>query len=370
MILKYDLQFFAKDGPGGEKTEPATQKKLKDARGEGEVARSKELGNSFILLALFLFLKIGIAYLGEHLLEMIPYFLNKIPDTTVIWNGNISTKVFSSLVSDGILKLIITIIPVFLIALVIALIAEIIQVQWTVSAKPLKPKFSKLNPLKGIKRIFSMNSIVELLKSVLKIGLILYVAYSTLSNMWGILLILYDVSLYEAISMIGKVTFDLGLKIAVIYFFLALADYIYQKWKFAKDMKMSKKEVKDEMKNSEGDPLIKGQIRQKMKEISRRRMMQKLPDADVVITNPTHYAVALKYDAEISDAPFVIAKGQDYLAQKIKKIAQENNIEIVENKPLARSLYANCEVGGIIPTELYQAVADVLAFVYKLKGKI
>ncbi len=370
MILKYNLQFFAKDGPGGEKTETATQKKLDDARKEGEVARSKELGNSFILLSLFLFLKIGISYLGEHLIETIPYFINKIPQLVVIWNGNITVKSFSDLISEGIIKLIITIIPVFLIGVVIATIAEIIQVKWTVSTKPLQPKFSKLNPLKGIKRMFSLNSLVELLKSILKIGLILYVVYSTLNDMWGILLIMYDVSLYNAIAMIGNITFDLGLKIAIIYFFLALADYIYQKWKFAKDMKMSKKEVKDEMKNSEGDPQIKGQIRQKMREASRRRMMQKLPDADVIITNPTHYAVALKYDVKISDAPFVIAKGQDFLAQRIKQIAKENEIEIVENKPLARSLYANCEVGDIIPNELYQAVADVLAFVYKLKGKI
>lgn len=370
MILKYNLQFFAEDGPGGEKTEPATSKKLDDARKEGQVAKSKELGNSFILLALFLFLKTSISYLGEHLLEVLPYFMNKIPSTVILWNGNITPKIFSDLVSEAIMKLIITVLPIFLLALVIALVAEIMQVKWTVSSKPLKPKFSKISPIKGFKRIFSMNSLVELVKSLLKLGIISYVVYSALKDSWRILLILYDLSFFNAITLIGKTTIDLGLKIAIIYLFLAVADYIYQRFKFAKDMKMSKKEVQDEMKNAEGDPQIKGQIRRRMQEASRRRMMQKLPTADVVITNPTHYAVALKYDAEISDAPFVIAKGQDFLAQKIKEIAKENEIEIVENKPLARALYTNCEIGGIIPSELYQAVADVLAFVYKLKGKV
>lgn len=370
MILEYNLQFFAQDGPGGEKTEPATAKKLDDARKEGQVARSKELGNSFMLIGLFLFLKIGISYISEHILEFISYFINKAPDVVKIWNGNITPKVFSDLISEGILKLVITILPLLLMAIVIALVAEIIQVGWMVTTKPLQPKFSKLNPLKGFKRIFSMNSLVELLKSLLKIGAIAYVVYSTLRDQWGLLLRLYEVSLAEAIGIVGKVTIDLGLKIAIIYFVVAVADYIYQRWKFSRDMRMTKKEVKDEMKSSEGDPQIKGQIRQRMREASRRRMMQDLPTADVVITNPTHYAVALKYDTNISEAPFVVAKGQDYLAQRIKEIAKENDIEIVENKPLARSLYANCEVGGVIPNELYQAVADVLAFVYKLKGKI
>ncbi|MDE5680529.1 MAG: EscU/YscU/HrcU family type III secretion system export apparatus switch protein, partial [Lachnospiraceae bacterium] len=163
---------------------------------------------------------------------------------------------------------------------------------------------------------------------------------------------------------------DLGMRIAMVYIVLAAADYIYQRFKFAKDMRMTKQEIKDEYKQQEGDPQVKGKIRQKMQEVSRRRMMQSLPQADVVITNPTHYAVAIKYDPEVLDAPIVIAKGEDYLAKKIKEIAKENNVEIVENKPLARMLYANVEVGQAVPPELYQAVAEVLAFVYHLQGKV
>lgn len=370
MIIEYNLQFFAKDGPGGEKTETATAKKLDDARKEGQVARSKELGNSFILIALFFFLKVGISYIGERLIEQMQYFFNIIPDLAVIWNGYVTPRTFSSLLTEAIIKMLLIVLPLFLVAVVIALVVEIIQVGWTISSKPLKPKFSKLNPLKGFKRILSMNSLVELLKSLLKIGAIVYVVYSTLNDQWGLLLRLYECSLSAAIGIVGTVTIDLGLKIAFIYFVVAVADYIYQRWKFSKDMKMTKKEVKDEMKNSEGDPQIKGQIRQRMREASRRRMMQDVPTADVIITNPTHYAVAIKYDADVSDAPFIIAKGQDYLAQRIKEVAKEHDVHIVENKPLARSLYANCEVGDVIPEELYQAAAEVLAFVYGLQGKL
>ncbi|MBQ3105384.1 MAG: EscU/YscU/HrcU family type III secretion system export apparatus switch protein, partial [Lachnospiraceae bacterium] len=167
-----------------------------------------------------------------------------------------------------------------------------------------------------------------------------------------------------------QVVTDLGIRIAAVYMILAFADFAYQKWKFNEDMKMTKQEVKEEYKNQEGDPQIKGKIRQKMREASMRRMMQALPQADVVITNPTHYAVAIQYDAEKYAAPVVLAKGQDYLAQKIKDVARENKIEIVENKPLARMLYTNVEVGELVPPELYQAVAEVLAFVYHLQGKV
>ena len=162
----------------------------------------------------------------------------------------------------------------------------------------------------------------------------------------------------------------MGIRVSVIYLLIGLSDYAYQKYKFSEDMKMTKQEVKDEYKDQEGDPQIKGKQKQRMREASQRRMMQKLPEADVVITNPTHYAVAIKYDPDEYEAPVVLAKGEDYLAQKIKDAAKEHHIEIVENKPLARMLYANVEVGELVPPELYQAVAEVLAFVYHLQGKV
>ena len=247
---------------------------------------------------------------------------------------------------------------------------DVIQVKWMVTSKPLMPKLSKISPISGFKRMFSLNAVVELIKSIAKIGIIGLVSYNYLKDKTEVIFILYDMPLMQAIALAGDMVTGLGIQIAVIYMILALADYIYQKVKFSRDMRMTKQELKEEYKQQEGDPQVKGRIRQKMREVSQRRMMQNLPQADVVITNPTHYAVAIQYDAEKAKAPVVLAKGEDYLAQKIKEVAREHNIEIVENKPLARMLYANVDIDQMVPPELYQAVAEVLAFVYKLKGKI
>ena len=194
--------------------------------------------------------------------------------------------------------------------------------------------------------------------------------YNYIKDKAEYLFFLYDMPLLQALRLVGDFVINLGIRISIVYIVIAVADFIYQKVKFKKDMMMTKQEVKDEYKQQEGDPQVKGKIRAKMREVSQRRMMQALPQADVVITNPTHYAVAIKYDPEQYDAPIVLAKGEDYLAQKIKEVAREHNVEIVENKPLARMLYANVDVGQLVPPELYQAVAEVLAFVYQLKGKI
>ncbi len=196
--------------------------------------------------------------------------------------------------------------------------------------------------------------------------IIIYIVKDALKDHWRLLLTLYDYSLLQAVALIGDIIIDLGLQISFVFLIIGCADYIYQKFKFRKDMRMTKQEVKDEFKNSEGDPQIKSKIRARMREASQRRMMQELPQADVVITNPTHLAAAIKYDKESSDAPILIAKGADYLAMKIKEVAKENKIEIVENKPLARMLYYNVELGAEIPPELYQMTAEVLAYVYGL----
>ncbi|MCR5153519.1 MAG: EscU/YscU/HrcU family type III secretion system export apparatus switch protein, partial [Lachnospiraceae bacterium] len=238
-----------------------------------------------------------------------------------------------------------------------------------VTGKPLQPKLSKLNPLKGFKKIISKDKIFELIKAAFKILIIFYVAYSTLKGEVDKLKILYNLTLMQSIKLITDIVINMGLKISFFYFILGLADFIYQKMKFKKDMRMTKQEVKDEYKNTEGNPQIKGRIKSKMREVSMRRMMQKLPEADVVITNPTHFACALKYDKEKSKAPVLIAKGADHLAQKIKDVAKEHNIPIVENKPLARMLYSNVDIDSEIPSELYKMTAEVLAYVYQLKGE-
>ena len=271
---------------------------------------------------------------------------------------------------NSIIRIIIICLPIYLTAFVVSFIVVLVQVKWKPSGKPLKPKFSKLNPISGFKKIFSKDKVFTLVVEIVKIILIAYISYDTLRKEWDTLIILYDISLFQAIALIGDIVLDLGIKISIIFFVVGIADFIYQKFKFKKDMRMTKQEIKDEFKQSEGDPQVKRRIRSRMMEVSQRRMMQQLPQADVVITNPTHLAAAIKYDREELGAPVLLAKGADYLALKIKELAKENNIEIVENKPLARMLYYNVEVGDEIPAELYQMTAEVLAYVYKLKGKI
>ncbi len=370
LLLKYNLQFFAKDGPGGEKTEEPTGKKLNDARKEGQVAKSKEIANAFGILALFIILKVYVGTIGTRFIESFHVVYGQIPELVKMYNGNLSVASLQVLLRSMMLRLLTIIAPVLLIGVMVAVICDIVQVKWRPTTKPIKPKFSKLSPVKGFARIFSPNSLVELLKSLLKLVVIGYVVYSYLKGRVGQIFLLYDITLNQAIGLIGEIAIDLGIRIAMVYMVIAFLDFWYQKWKFRQDMKMTKQEVKDEYKNQEGDPQVKAKQKQRMREASMRRMMSQLPEADVVITNPTHYAVAIKYDPEKYDAPYVLAKGEDYLAQKIKDVAREHEIEIVENKPLARMLYANVEIGGLIPPELYQAVAEVLAFVYHLKGKI
>lgn len=214
-----------------------------------------------------------------------------------------------------------------------------------------------------------MRTLVSLIKQVVILVVIFIVVYNKLKSRMSDIYMLYDIPLISAIMLLGDIIFDIGTVICVIYTIIGIADYVFEKRKFRKDMMMTKQEVKDEWKNTEGNPEVKNKIRQKMSEASRRRMMQAVPEADVVITNPTHFAVALKYEQNKGKAPVVVAKGEDYLAAKIKEAARENNIEIVENKPLARMLYYNVELDEEIPPELYQAVAEVLAFVYNIKNK-
>ena len=369
MLLEYNLQFFA-DGQGGEKTEPATEKKLSDARKEGQVAKSREIANGLGLLALFLVLKFWIGTLSEQLLEIFDFFYGKISETVVFWHGYMPGGDTNLMFREMLLRIIIILAPIMLIGMLVGFLSDVAQVGWQPTSKPMMPKFSKMDPISGFKRIFSVNSLVELIKSIAKIGLIVYICYSYLKDKWELLFLLYDMPLLQALQLAASVVTDLGIRVAAVYMVIAAADFIYQKVKFSVDMRMTKQEIKDEYKQQEGDPQIKGRIRQRMREASQRRMMQDLPRADVVITNPTHYAVAIKYDPEIAEAPIVLAKGEDYLAARIREIAKENKIEIVENKPLARMLYANVDVGQAVPPELYQAVAEVLAFVYHLQGKV
>lgn len=364
--MRYNLQYFAQDGPGGEKTEEPTAKKLSDARKEGQVAKSQELGSAAMLLGLFLSLKLFLGYMGNAFLDQFQFIYGNM-DKFI--NSGFDLNITTSLMQDGLLSILKISLPIFLFGVLISFVVNVFQVKWKPTAKPLKPKLNKFNPVSGFKKIFSKDKIFDFIKSVAKVGIISIVVYNKLKNEWIIVGKLYDMDLFPGVLYIGDLVLNIGMNISIVYMVLGLADYLYQKLKFKKDMRMTKQEIKDEFKQSEGDPQIKGRIRQKMREVSQRRMMQSIPEADVVITNPTHYACAIKYDKDVSDAPILLAKGADYLAQKIKDAAKENDIIIVENKPLARMLYFNVEIGDQIPQELYQMTAEVLAYVYGIKGK-
>ncbi len=369
LLISYNLQFFAEDANGAEKTEQPTAKKLDDARKEGQVAKSQEIATAFSLLAFFLILRFGYSFLATNFEGMFVRVYDDIPNVARTYDGFLPVAHISSILYHSFLRVLLICAPFFIVGFLIAFLSDFVQVGFKPTGKPLQPKLSKLNPISGMKKIFSTRKLFDLFKSILKLVVMAIVIITYFPGRTESLFLLYDMPLKQAIGLMGNFIIDLGIRIAAAYMVIAFADLIYQRRKFTKDMMMTKQEVKDEFKNSEGNPEIKGAQKRRMMQASRRRMMQQIPQADVVITNPTHYAVAIRYDADEADAPIVVAKGADYIAQRIKEIAKENSVEIVENKPLTRMLYANVEVGEMVPPELYKAVAEVLAYVYHLKGK-
>ena len=361
LVLAYNLQFFAKDGPGGEKTEPATSKKLDDVRKEGQVAKSKELISAVSLLALFVLIKVYIGIVGEKLLKVFQDFYNTFDKIISSSATGLPMNLSLEAVKQMLISIVLIAAPFLIVAVIIAFLLNVLQQKWMVTAKPLQPKASKISPLSGFKRIFSVKQLVELLKAIAMMAVIGIVAYQPIKDKLPLILTFYNIPLYTAIAAVGNILVDMGIRVSAVFLIIGFADLIFQRHKFKTDNMMTKQEVKDEFKNSEGDPQVKGQVKRRMMEISRRRMMEALPEADVVITNPTHFAVALKYEPNSGKAPVVIAKGADYLAFQIKDKAKEYHIEIVENKPLARILYHNVDIGMEIPPELYQVVAEILA---------
>ena len=362
--IKYDLQFFADEG--ADKTEEPTAKKIEDSRKEGQVAKSKELSSALTLLALFICLRFSIGFLGDRFIGAFSVW-NRMSELV---RGTFDFVAAGRIFIEFLVYVLVTILPFIVVAVVIAFIGQKVQFTWKVTTKPMEPKLSKFNPINGFKRMFSAKAFIELGVSILKIVVFMAVSISVIKDYIGAIITCYDRTIYESLQILYEAVLDLGTKISAVYLVIGIADLFYQKWKHKKDLRMTKQEVKDEYKNQEGDPKVKSQQRARMQQASRRRMMESIPEADVVITNPTHYAVALKYDNTVSQAPVVTAKGADYLAQKIKEIAKENDVEIVENKPLARMLYANVDLGNEIPVELYESVAEVLGYVYRIKNKV
>ncbi len=361
-LIPYNLHFFDE----GEKTEQATQRKKEKAREEGQVAKSQEVGTAILLVGVFSGLKVFSGGMFENMLSIYRYSFSLLTEFDNYFNETFITGLIAYMFSQ--ILLIST--PILAIALGLGIFSNVIQVGWHPTSKPLMPKFSKLDPIKGFKRIFSMRALVDLVKALAKFIVICIAIYIMVKDEIQIIPQLPRMELLEGVQYVGNLIVSLGLNIGILFVFIALADYIYNRYKHGKDLRMSKQEVKEEYKQVEGNPLIKGKIRQRMREASMRRMMQEVPKADVIITNPTHYAVALKYDKDKGEAPIVIAKGVDFLAKKIKEKAKENKVEIFEDVQLARTLYATVDIGKEIPPELYQAVAEVLAFVYKLRNRL
>lgn len=360
--IRVDLQFFA----DGQKTEKATPKRRRDAREKGQVLQSREISSALILLFVFLTLKV----LGNHIYNQIASLFNLCMNGLSMDFDAGSINEILRLMGLVVLQLLKIVGPLFAVALVVGVGTSFAQVGSLFTIEPLKPKFSKLNPINGIKRVFSLRGLTELIKAILKITAIGIVAWKSIEAEGNNIAKLMNLDLVSIVGYITSTAINVAIKICMCMVAIAVLDFGYQWWQYEKDLKMTKQEIKQEYKETEGNPETKQRIRSKQREVSARRMLSEVPKADVVITNPTHFAVAISYDSAKAPAPIVVAKGQDYLAQRIKEVAKENNVELVENKPLAQELYKNVEVGQQVPPELYQAVAEILAFVYNLKGKI
>ena len=346
---------------GKEKTEQPTGKKLDDARNKGQVARSREVNSLAVFGTGFIMLYLFQGFIGSRL----KYFTISIFDSLDTFPNRIS--LISNFATDWYLFFTITLAPIMIGLIIIIFASNVGQVGIKLSPEALSFKFDKLNVFKGIKNLFSTRSLVELVKSMFKLLLTGGFTYYILEDLIASASALESFSVSEILAFMLDSAFALIWKIGLVYLAIAAADFAWEKYKFKKDMMMTKEEVKEEWKQTEGDPHTKSRIKKLMYEASKHRMMKDLPTADVVITNPTHYAVAIKYDMQKDAAPSVIAKGVDELAMRIKEVAREHNIPIQENRELARALYKMCDIGDKIPATLFKSVAQILAYVYNLK---
>lgn len=361
--LIIDLQWFASAEEEG-RTEEPSEHKLRKAREEGRVAKSTEVNGALVLLLPVIAIIILAPWIFNSCVEIIKFYFDRCVS---------SELTDSALVAAFYNYFIKLVLPIGLTAMVAGVIGNIVQTKgFLFSTKPIEPKFSKILPKFGQylkKTIFSMEGAFNVFKSLFKVVILFVASYIIISSDLETLLSMMDVSLWSGICYIAKMAAKILLVAAVVFLGVAIPDYFVQKKQFMESMKMTKQEVKQEYKDMEGDPLVKSRLRQQMRNLLYQNLPKAVSEADVVITNPTHYAVAVKYDKDVMQAPIVNAKGADEIAMRIKSLAKENNVEIVENKLLARELYTKVEIGDIIPEEYLQAMAIILAKVYKLKGK-
>ncbi|WP_138414806.1 flagellar biosynthesis protein FlhB [Aquibacillus sediminis] len=359
MYLQLDLQFFA-----GEKTEKATPKKRQDSRKKGQVAKSQDVNTAILLFFVFiLFIVIG-GYLKDNFTAIYQKFF------TEYINWDVTEDSVHQVFVENTFAVAKVVAPIMAIAIVAGLASNFLQIGFLFTTEPLKMKLNKIDPIQGAKRIFSARALVELVKSLLKIAVVGTITFSILWMRKDQMFMLGGKDINGSLAFFGETTILMGIASAIALLIISVIDYTYQRYDFEKNIRMSKNDIKDEHKNIEGDPQIKGKIKEKQRQIAMRRMMSEIPDADVVITNPTHYAIAIKYDEQKADAPYVVAKGVDYVAFRIREIAKANEVMLVENRPLARALYDGVEIGQVIGEEYFQAVAEILAYVYQLEKKL
>lgn len=348
--------------PAGEKTEEPTPHRLREARERGQVAKSREITVAFVLLlSYFLFRYLG-EYMWKNLVEMAQSIFVQIP----------SIKEFSPAFAGyvlllGLQGLAFVVLPIFGIVFLAAFLAEALQTGFVFSTDPLTPRLERISPWEGFKRMFSLQGLVELVKSILKIVIVFYIAWLAAKEDLPYIVILLDAEPWDAIVLGGSIAYKIAIRVGIFYIIVAALDYLYRRWEYMRNLRMTRQEVKEEYKRLEGDPLVKQRMRDLQRQIAYQRMMAAVPQADVVVTNPTEIAVALRYELPKMKAPVVLAKGERKIAEEIRRIAELHEIPIVQNEPLARSIYRSTKINQEIPRELYQAIAEILAYVYKIK---
>lgn len=348
-------------GNDQDKTEKATPKKRDDARKKGQVAQSREIPSVAVLLsALTVFLFVG-AWMFDHLGNVTQMVL------TNLYQENFCIETAHMFLWEIFQRLFMILAPLLSVVIIAGILSNISQTGFLLTGETLTPKFNKLNPISGIKRLFSMRAMVEVVKALVKVGIIGTMAYVMLRKDMDEIPALVSVSVPDILTFMGHAALKLGYYTCIVLILLAAIDVFFQRWQHERDLRMTKQEVKDEHKQKEGDPQVRSRIRAVQREMAMRRMMDAVPDATVVITNPTHLAVALKFERDMP-APQVVAKGAGLVAQRIKAVAGENDVPVIEQKPLARALFKSVEIDQYIPADLYHAVAEILAYVYRLKG--
>jgi flagellar biosynthetic protein FlhB len=350
------------DNNKDQKTEEPTSKRVTDTEKKGNFAHSKEINSSFILLAALL----GFMILGEQSTRnVMGSWTDMFAES---WTLQLSPEELYKITANAMQAFVKIVGPFLIIIMLAGVISNLFQIGGLrFSSHPLVPKFNKLNPLAGFGRIFSKNSVMELFKSLFKVGIISVISYYVIKSHWKEIPPLMGFGVGQVLSFMGFVALEIIFNVLLVMIFLSLLDFTFQKFTYLENLRMTKQEVKEERKESDGNPQVKQRIRTVQMQMARKRMMSAVPEADVIVTNPTHISIAIKYDTENFAAPLVVAKGVGPIAMRIREIAKENGIPLVEDKPLARTLNKTVEVGQMIPASLYKAVAEILAYVYKLK---